>query len=126
VRRKNLATFCLLTAWLCATGAVSNVAQVFAWGRMFVGYTRALSVSEALTETFDASKPCALCLAVKKSRDAENNQPRAAEFSAEKLLLSDGEPEPIVFIPKTDEWPAAGDWRGCARIETVPVRPPRA
>ena len=128
VRKKMFATCCLLLAWLCATGAVCDVAQLFAWGRMFAGYARVLSVREALTETFDANKPCELCLAVKKTRTSEEGQPRAAEFSAEKLLLACATTADTELVPiaPANHWPLALDWNATGRVDPVPVPPPRA
>jgi hypothetical protein len=124
--RKNLATLCLAFAWLCATGAVSDVAQVFAWGRMFVGYTRVLSVSAALTQTFDAKKPCELCLAVKQTRGSEDSEPRAT-LAVEKLFLAcSAAPSPVIVAPPAVNWPDAANWRLVARTDAVPTRPPRA
>ena len=125
--RKKIATGCLLFAWLCANGAVSDVAQLVAWSRMFAGYARVLSVSAALEETFDASKPCELCLAVKKERASENTQSPAAALSVEKLLLACSTPAATeLFAPPAGDWPAATDWEIVARTEAVPDRPPRA
>ena len=125
--RKKIATLCLLAAWLCATGAVSDVAQVVAWARMFAGYARALPVGEALAETFDASKPCELCVVVKKTRSAEEGQPTAASVAtAEKILLICSVPVPVVFSAPAADWPATANWKVCSRTESVPVPPPRA
>jgi hypothetical protein len=125
--RKKSATACLLFAWLCANGAVSSLAQVFAWGSMFAGYARVLSVTEALTETFDASKPCELCVAVKKNRATEDAQPRGAVLSSERLFLACSTPiASELFEPRAGNWPATTDWIAAARTEPVPVRPPRA
>jgi hypothetical protein len=124
--RKHLATLSLLFAWLCANGALSDVAQIFAWSRMFTEYARVLPVSAALTETFDASKPCELCLAVKETRQADAKQSPALASSAEKLLLSCNATAPIVFTPPATDWPAAIHWSLCTRVDAVPVPPPRA
>jgi hypothetical protein len=124
--RKKFATACLLLAWLCANGAVTDIAQIFAWGRMFAGYARVLSVSEALVETFDANKPCEICLAVKKDRASEG-QPVNAAASTEKIfLVCSTVPSSEVFTPPGCDWREATDWEGITRDETVPLRPPRA
>ncbi len=67
---RRLASISLLTAWLCASGAMLDVAQVVAWTRMFAGYARTESIAAAARETFDPGKPCAMCRAVSKARDA--------------------------------------------------------
>ena len=69
--RRTFCITCLLFAWLCANDVLWNAVQVFAWARMFTGYTRALTVSEALCETFDLSKPCDLCKTVSKAKEEE-------------------------------------------------------
>ena len=124
--RQKSATFCLLFAWLCANGAISNLAQVFAWGSMFAGYARELPVSAALAETFDARKPCDICVADTKSRASEDAPTRAGSLTGEKLFLTcpvattTGFPAPL--IPR---WAFASDWIALARTEPVPVPPPR-
>lgn len=124
--RKSLATVSLLFAWLCANGAVSDVAQIFAWSRMFTQYAQVLPVSAALTETFDASKPCELCLAVKATRATQESRPEAILASAEKLLLSCTTPTPLVFPAPAVTWPEPAGWCALTRVEAVPVPPPRA
>jgi hypothetical protein len=124
--RKKSATVCLLLAWLCANGAVSDLAQIFAWGRMFSGYARVLSVNEALAETFDASKPCDLCVAVQETRE-NDSQPQAVAASSQKLFLACASTMVAQLLPPpVGKWPAASDWIVATRIEPVPVRPPRA
>jgi hypothetical protein len=125
--RKNFATASLLFAWLCANGAASDLAQIFAWSRMFTGYARVLSVREALAVTFDADKPCDLCVAVKKNRASEESQAGTTALSTEKLLLAcAAAASPSIVMPPAGNWPRPTDWKIVARIETVPVRPPRA
>ena len=59
-----------MLAWLCANGALLDLVQVFAWSRMFAGYTQTMTVGAALRETFDPAKPCELCLGVADAKDA--------------------------------------------------------
>ena len=84
---RRLPALSLLLAWLCASGAMLDVAQVAAWARMFAGYVRTESVAAAARETFDPAKPCQICRAVSKARAAA--APRAAVPSAgpEKIIL---------------------------------------
>ena len=53
---KKCAITFLLFAWICANGALLDVVQVFAWGKMFSGYAKSMSVSAALKETFDPAR----------------------------------------------------------------------
>ena len=114
-------------AWLCANGALWDVAQIFAWAKMFTGYTQTLSVTAALEQTFDASKPCEFCRAVAKAKDLEQKQaPQSVERSAERLLLACETPAKIVIESPFTEWPDAPSRAALTRTEQVPVPPPRA
>jgi hypothetical protein len=124
--RRACSIACLFFAGLCAIGGVWNGVQVFAWSRMFAGYARELTVSEALRATFDPAKPCELCRAVSKARETERQQvPLAAERSAEKLLLAFHTPAQLWFLPSRPAWPAARPPFAPRRTEAVPVPPPR-
>jgi hypothetical protein len=126
--RRKLAITCLFLAWFCANGALWDVVQVVAWGRMFASYSTRLSPLRALEETFDASRPCALCVAVHKAQDTARKQlPRDAALGGgtERLLLiSEGTPAVVLTAPESS-WPGAVDDAGLTRVDSVPVPPPR-
>ncbi|HVS51642.1 MAG TPA: hypothetical protein VHD62_04745 [Opitutaceae bacterium] len=122
---RRLAFVSLLAAWLCANGAVWNVAQAFAWSRMFAGYARTLSVGAALRETFDPAKPCPLCRAVQKARaDQEGRQPAAA-FDPSRLDLAHEPAVALVLARPAISWPRPHAFAASARREPVPLPPPR-
>ena len=124
--QKKLALSSLLFAWLCANGALLDVVQVLAWGRMFAGYTETMSVTAALRETFDPAKPCAMCVDVAHAKETAKRQlPSAVERSAEKFLLALHTPAPVVFVRTPADWPAALASAAPSRTEPVPVPPPR-
>jgi hypothetical protein len=124
--RKNVSVAGLLLAWLCANGAVWDIAQVFAWGRMFVGYTQTMTVAAALRETFNPAKPCEMCVTVSTAKTAEQQQaPVALERAIEKLVLVCESPAPIIFVASSREWPAVLASAAPGRVEAVPVPPPR-
>ena len=107
-------------------GALWDVVQVFAWTKMFAGYTRELSVSQALRATFDPAKPCDLCRAVAVAKATEQKQaPAQVVRSAEKLLLAFHAPTPILPLKPRVEWPARAPGEAPNRTEAVPVPPPR-
>lgn len=121
-----LCVSCLLLAWLCANGAVLEVMQVFAWGRMFAGYVHEMPVQTALIRTFDPGKPCALCLAVQKARATEREQPAVPPpASAVKLVLIAQQTEsmapPAMPGNRLESLPV----RGAVRRDPVPVPPPK-
>ncbi len=124
-RMRSVARVCLLCAWLCASGALLDVAQVAAWGRMFAGYARSESLAAAARETFDPGKPCAICRAVSKARAASNPAaPRVA--TADKLVLIFDAPATLVVRAASPDWPVPGDLSAATRPGDVPVPPPRA
>lgn len=116
--------FSLLSAWLCASGAMLDVAQVIAWGHMFADYTRTESLVAAARETFDPGKPCAICRAVSQAREA--SAPTALRVGgSEKLVLISEVPAEFVTRDEPPAWPAMGAGRPEARTSDVPVPPPR-
>ena len=124
--QRKFAITSLIFAWICANGAVWDAVQVFAWARMFVGYSHTLPVRAALRETFDPGKPCEICMAVAKAKEAEQKQaPRPLERSTAKLVLACETQEKIQMVPLAHAWPAAPDRTGAIRSEPVPVPPPR-
>jgi hypothetical protein len=124
---RKLASISLLAAWLCASGAMLDVAQLVAWTRMFAGYARTESIAAAASETFDPGRPCALCRAVSKARDAcDRNRPAVPSVGVEKLVLILERASPFVAAPVLREWPEAASARAIVCAADVPVPPPRS
>lgn len=125
--RKKLSIVGLLVAWLCANGALLDVVQVFAWGRMFVGYAESMTVTAALSATFDPAKPCELCVSVAQTKDRQEKQSPAELLRAKdhKLVLACDLPTAIVFAALTQEWPSVPTLAPPGRSDPVPVPPPR-
>ncbi len=119
----------LLFAWLCASGGLLDIAQVFAWSRMCAGYAQTMPVREALTETFDPAKPCEICMAVLKVRKADEakRSPASAPetWSLAKVVLIAAEAEAVVSAPVLEAWPVSVNCYAEARSYPVPVPPPR-
>ncbi len=124
--RKNISIAGLLLAWLCANGAVWDVVQVFAWGRMFAANTETMSVTAALRATFDPGKRCQLCVSVARAKDTTQKQaPLQQGRTTEKLLLACEAPAKIIFAHSPGEWPRALTEAAPVRFDPVPVPPPR-
>ena len=123
---KRLSSIFLLFAWLCASGTLLDTIQVFAWARMFVGYTQSMSIAEAAVKTMDPEKPCPICLAVRRAREAEpHHQSALLQTSVVKMLLAPVQNEPFIPPPIRPEWCETNlvlmvSWR-----PPVPVPPPR-
>ena len=125
--RRRVAIVSLFFAWVCANGAIWDAAQVFAWGKMFAGYTQTMGIADALRATFDPAKPCEMCVGVANAKETARQQlPQAVESSAEKLLLALHTSAPIVLVNSAAEWPAVLASAAPVRTESVPVPPPRA
>jgi hypothetical protein len=125
--RRRCSILCLAFAWICANGAMLDAVQVVAWVRMFAGYSCALPVGAALRATFDPARPCELCLVVAKARaSAPREAPASPARSGEKLVLAFAAQAILTFPPRPEAWPSAGPEVAPARVEPVPVRPPRA
>jgi len=123
--RRILALFSLTLAWLCANGAVWDVAQVFAWSRMFTGYAEALPVGTALRETFDPAKPCHLCEAIARAKQTSTKQPAAAPAATVKLILALELPADPVVERSVSAWPRSAPSSSVSWTAAVPVPPPR-
>lgn len=124
--RRHLSLACLLLGWLCATGALLDVAQAFAWTRMFVGYTRTMSPGQAISRTFDPGKPCALCLAVQRARETSRKQLPAAPPVVAKQMVLICEPAETAAPPSSFcAWPESSGPRLPSWCPPVAVPPPR-
>ena len=125
--RRAIAISSLCFAWLCANGAIWDAVQVFAWGKMFVGYVQTMGTGAALSQTLDASKPCPICLTVRKAKATEQQQATPqTERSAERIVLACEVPTALVFAKNDSKWPAVRGLAAPSRTERVPVPPPRA
>jgi hypothetical protein len=123
---RRIASISLLTAWLCASGAMLDVAQVFAWARMFAGYARTESIAAAAAETFDPAKPCAICRAVSKARDGcERHGAAVPTAGPEKMVLVFESPSPFIAVSGRPAWPRMPAIETRVRSGDVPVPPPR-
>ena len=125
--RRQLSVACLLLAWLCATGALLDAAQVLAWTRMFAGYARTLSPGQALSRTFDPGQPCEICLAVQKARETGRKQPPAAPAAAAKQIVLICQPaETAAPASSFCAWPEPGRPHVFSWCPPVAVPPPRS
>jgi hypothetical protein len=123
---RRLSAVSLLCAWLCASGAMLDVAQMVAWTRMFQGYARTESLAAAARETFDPAKPCEICRAVSKAREASGRHaPAVPAASGEKMVLIFERCAPFVALSAPRTWPGVAPARAPVRAADVPVPPPR-
>ncbi len=121
---RRVACLSLLFAWFCASESLLDVAQGFAWVRMFAGYARTESVSAAARDTFDPARPCELCKVVSKARQAF---PAATVPSATagKLVLFCQDSGELILNRSAQVWLPVCISTGARRVEDVPLPPPR-
>lgn len=123
---RKIAIVSLLFAWLCANGALLDGVQVFAWVKMFAGYTQTMPAADALRATFDPAKPCEMCTGVAAAKDVAKKQlPQSVERSAEKIVLALQATPKVILVRVAPEWPAMDALAAPNRCEPVPVPPPR-
>jgi hypothetical protein len=124
--RPRLAIIPLCLAWLCANGALWDVMQCIAWGKMFAGYTETMSVAQALRETFDPAKPCDMCGSIAQAKDTAKEQlPGVEQRAAAKFVLALHTPETAVFSAEPGAWLPASMPSLMERTDPVPLPPPR-
>lgn len=126
--RRALAISSLAFACLCGTGLLWDIVQVVAWGRMFAGYARNESVCAAVTDTFDAEHPCALCQAVTAARDLAEHEtpaPTSPGRATERVLFLAENTFDVVPQAAAFQWPADSSRTWRQRADDVPVPPPR-
>ncbi len=125
--RKRLAITALFVAWLCANGAIWDVMQCVAWGKMFAGYSETMPIAQALRETFDPAKPCDMCGSIAKAKDStKEHLPQAGQQTdAAKFLLVVHAADTAVFQTDPGEWMALRVPSLSERTDPVPLPPPR-
>lgn len=103
-----------------------DVTQVFAWTRMFAGYARTETVAAAVKDTFDPCRPCALCRAVCRAREASSQHaPAVPSAGGERMILIFERPEKFVALRGEQAWPEVRTFSAVNRAGDVPVPPPR-
>jgi hypothetical protein len=123
---RRVACAALLCAWLCASGAMLDLAQVVAWARMFAGNVRTETITAAAKETFDPTKPCGICRAISKAREeSESRRPTAPAPSGEKIILIHESPAALALQKIEATWPDVNSAGAAKRCSEVPVPPPR-
>jgi hypothetical protein len=122
--RQRLQISALLLAWFMATGSQWDLVQVFAWGRMFAGYARVMSVESALRLTFKPDRMCSVCKMVKAAKQQEEQTPAAPSKTLGKILLVFA-PVPMVVIASVPsaQWPV-GMKTLCSAERGAPPNPP--
>lgn len=126
--KTRLIPLCLLLAAFLAAGSQWDFIQVFAWGRMYARNVRALPARDALAETFNPAKRCALCRAVSAARESQENQSQPTGTKILKEIVLGLAPRSLFLAhPVETTRLSSPDWATPeAERPSPPVPPPRA
>ena len=128
--RLRIAQLVACFAWLLASGGHWDAIQAFAWGRMIVGYSRTMSLDEAMAQTFDADNLCGVCewVAESKTRDSAPGTDAPGDLVAKARPPLALPPMHVFFNVSSaaQEWPRHQVWRAEQWRDAPPVEPPRA
>jgi len=122
--KTRIAHVSLLLAALLAAGSHLDLAQVFAWGRMFAGYAQEMPLAEAVAQTFNPEAACSLCRAIGHAREQQESSPLTETKVSKKILLA--------FAPASHFIASIGesmplrtqDWKTPRMEKTAPPVPP--
>jgi hypothetical protein len=123
--RQRFAIAALVIAWLCANGAVWDVLQVTAWGKMFAGYSGTMTITDALQATFDPAKPCKMCEGIAKAKGETNENVPNSDQQAGKFVLAIHVVDAPVFGNDPGAWVGGRLSSVLQRTDPVPLPPPR-
>jgi hypothetical protein len=86
--RKKLPILAMLVAWSVAAGGQWEMLQVFAWAKMFSGYTQTMSLADSWRATFEPENRCPYCMLADAGKQRQENSPAApTSDSVVKFLL---------------------------------------
>jgi hypothetical protein len=127
--RQRIQVILVLLTWFLATGSQWDLAQVFAWGRMFAGYSRQMTVGAAVQKTF-SGEMCPICRAVQKAKqeqESKNTKTPEAKNPGKLLDMVPLRTSAVVISPVRQTIGLLApdqEWTGRARA-TPPTPPPR-
>jgi len=120
---RRLPRLLLTVALACSVGLHWSLLQSVAWTTMLLGNLQSLSITEAVTRTFDGKHPCSLCKAIaegKKSEKKSDTIPSLKKFDGLSQTPTIAIIPPATF-PQVAEIPARHE----ALTYAPPTPPPR-
>jgi hypothetical protein len=129
--RRKASLILTLTAWFFATGSQWDVAQTFAWARMFTGYAQSMTLLEATKKTFSGEELCGVCDVVQEARQNSKDQSDGGATTGVKSLAKLPAVLPpaatfVIAVPTLILRPEAAEFVPGALRATPPTPPPRA
>jgi hypothetical protein len=79
---------------------------MFAWGRMFAGYSQSMSLSRALSLTFQPDNLCSICQMVKtaKQQQAQSGVPESGSAAGKAPLVFQAGQGVVIERPAVAPW----------------------
>lgn len=99
--------------------------QAVAWTRMLVEFSQSMPLGEAVARTFDGRHPCALCLEVRRGRQAESETIPGVVRPAVKLEFVLPKPVSPLLHAVEDPVVVLRETHAPARFEDPPKPRPR-
>ena len=129
--RRKASLLLALTAWFFATGSQWDVAQTFAWARMFTSYAQTMPLLEAAKKTFSGEELCGVCEVVQDARQTGQDESKAGTAAEGKALgkMPLAIPSEALFVlrlPPSVLLPPPSAFPTGAPRATPPTPPPRA
>jgi hypothetical protein len=125
--RRKAQLVAILFGWMLATGAQWDVAQVFAWGRMFLMYAGEVPVARALKMTFAPENMCAVCKAVNAAKQQDNpSEAPGGRADVKVTLFVQASSQYIFHVGERPTWGRTDLIPGDAPDYRPPLEPPRA
>lgn len=121
----QISKYLLIGTLLVSMGGHLALLQTIAWGTMLVDFSTKGGFSEAVEKTFDGEHPCAMCKAVKTTKQEEDKKPLLKSQMKMEMAL----PAPInVPFPRSHEIAFcvtgyAGSYTDVYLV--LPMQPPR-
>ena len=121
---RRIEQWLVVTLLVITIGGHWAVLQSAAWAGMLVSYSRAATVQEAWSKTFDGQHPCKLCRIVKTGQAQEKKQDLVkVEIKLESTLAANG----MLFLPpKPGPFFRLKTERALIRADAPLLPPPRA
>jgi hypothetical protein len=125
MRGRTIQNFLISMALALSLGAQWQLLQSVAWVHMFIGFSQAGTVQEALAKTFDGRHPCKLCKMVETGKKAEKRE-QAAKLKEKKfdaVFASTIAPE--LFPPSLERLVFSGSCQHLDRPNPPSLPPPK-
>ena len=86
-RMRRIGHWLLIGTLFVSLGGHLTLLQTFAWGSMFVGFSRTASLQESASKTFDGDHPCSLCKVVNDTKKQDQKKSLVKAESKMEVII---------------------------------------